>query len=66
MLTYPITLTGSGILGMVIVNGRSVIPAGAGHECGSFSSFDHSRLLSHVNVHLLKRSNTFCGIDVTA
>ena len=44
---------------MVIVNCRSVTPAGAGHGCGSFSSFDHSRILSHVNLCLLKTSNHF-------
>lgn len=56
MLTDPIALSTPGILGMDIVNCRSVTPAGAGHGCGSFSSFDHSRILSHVSFTSLKRS----------
>ena len=64
ILTDPTALTAGWTLGIVIVNCRSVTPAGAGHGCGSVSNFDHSRILSHVSFTSLKRS-FFCLKHVT-
>ena len=56
MLTDLTALTAGRTSEIVIVNCRSVTPAGAGHGCGSCSSFDHSRILSHVSFTSLKIS----------